>query len=260
MIGFIPVAISIRMGAGGRSCRKHGISSPARDSRAVGCVRSVKRPGSPQRSSTITLASRRGFLSQRWWRRSNWRASVTSFEKRWLPSLIAGPSCGPAESTGSDMRWWCRAGSKRYRLASAPGRYASAYPGTRTVNPPQGWGKQAGHTCIDLAVTGRHVPEMTSVNSRFDCARSSSSFYRIAQGSAYRTLFPFTSQIRLSRCNTMSEAGLFGAQEEGSKTPRRRKRSLPDGSHRLQAHMPIFHGPDRQEPWVRECYRYIHGD
>lgn len=47
---------------------------------------------------------------------------------------------------------------------------------------------------------------------------------------------------------------------EGSKPPRRRKRSKPDRSSWLQAHMPIFNGPDQQKPWVREWFRYIHGD
>jgi hypothetical protein len=47
---------------------------------------------------------------------------------------------------------------------------------------------------------------------------------------------------------------------EGSKPPLRRKRAKPDRSNRLQAHMPIFHGPDQQKPWVREWHRYIHGD
>jgi hypothetical protein len=47
---------------------------------------------------------------------------------------------------------------------------------------------------------------------------------------------------------------------EGSETPRRRKRSKPDRTNWLQAHMPIFNGPDQQKPWVREWYRPIHGD
>ncbi len=46
----------------------------------------------------------------------------------------------------------------------------------------------------------------------------------------------------------------------GSKPPRRRKRSKPDRSNWLQAHMPIFCGPDQHKPWVREWFRYIHGD
>ncbi len=47
---------------------------------------------------------------------------------------------------------------------------------------------------------------------------------------------------------------------EGSKPPLRRKRSQPDRSDWLQAHMPIFYGPDRKKLWVREWYRCIHGD
>jgi len=47
---------------------------------------------------------------------------------------------------------------------------------------------------------------------------------------------------------------------EGSEASRRRKRSKPDRSDWLQAHMPIFYGPDQQKPWVREWFRYIHGD
>jgi hypothetical protein len=41
---------------------------------------------------------------------------------------------------------------------------------------------------------------------------------------------------------------------------RRRKKSKPDRSDWLQAHMPIFFGPDQQKPWVREWHRFIHSD
>ncbi len=47
---------------------------------------------------------------------------------------------------------------------------------------------------------------------------------------------------------------------EGSKPPRRRKRSRPDGSIWVQAYMPIFYVPDQQKLWVREWFRYINGD
>lgn len=42
--------------------------------------------------------------------------------------------------------------------------------------------------------------------------------------------------------------------------PRRRKKLKPDHSDWLQAHMPIFFGPDQQKPWVREWRRFIHSD
>jgi len=60
---------------------------------------------------------------------------------------------------------------------------------------------------------------------------------------------------------TLKDLALPYMPDEGSEAPRRqRKRSKPDRSNWLQAHMPIFHGPDQQKPWVREWHRYIHGD
>ena len=59
---------------------------------------------------------------------------------------------------------------------------------------------------------------------------------------------------------TPKRSGLGFLPDQGSETPRRRNRPNPDRSNWLQAYPPIFHGPDRQKPWVREWDRYTHGD
>jgi hypothetical protein len=40
--------------------------------------------------------------------------------------------------------------------------------------------------------------------------------------------------------------------------PKRRRRLPLDRSEYLDAHMPIFDGPDQDKPWVEELYRYVH--
>ena len=60
--------------------------------------------------------------------------------------------------------------------------------------------------------------------------------------------------------DTLRNLALDFTPVEEAETPRRMKRSKPDRTEWLHAHMPIFFGPDRHKPWVREWYRYIHGD
>jgi len=45
-----------------------------------------------------------------------------------------------------------------------------------------------------------------------------------------------------------------------SKPQRRKKKLKSDNSEWVYGHMPIFYGPDRQKPWVKEWQRYIHDD
>ena len=45
---------------------------------------------------------------------------------------------------------------------------------------------------------------------------------------------------------------------EPPEKPDRRKGLALDRSEFLDAHMPIFDGPDQDKPWVKELYRYVH--